>query len=363
MRKRARLARSRNQAMRSEPNLEKRRHEVLSAIVRRYIASGAPVGSKVLAGETPESLSPATIRSVMSQLENEGFLEQPYTSAGRVPTDKAYRYYVDRLMQMVQLTPALAKFIEESLSSDEVPNEQLMARASHVLAEVSSNVGLVLGPAFEEKLLEYIKFIKLPDRRVLVVIVSRPNLVENKVLRLDEDISQEELDRSAAYLNAEFRGWSLRTIRLEIFKKIEEARELIDRLLQSVGRLLMEGALGHDELAPLFVEGTARILEQPEFGDVEKIRQLLLAFEEKAKLIELLGSFLQTSSTGVQVVIGKENPADEMRHCALVMAPLRYGSRIVGALGVVGPTRMQYDRAVTTVEYVAHLCNRLLSVN
>ena len=113
MRKRARLARSRNQAMRSEPNLEKRRHEVLSAIVRRYIASGAPVGSKVLAGETPESLSPATIRSVMSQLENEGFLEQPYTSAGRVPTDKAYRYYVDRLMQMVQLTPALAKFIEE----------------------------------------------------------------------------------------------------------------------------------------------------------------------------------------------------------------------------------------------------------
>ncbi|HEX5410947.1 MAG TPA: heat-inducible transcriptional repressor HrcA [Terriglobia bacterium] len=349
--------------MRSEPNFEQRRREVLSAIVQNYIAKGLPVGSKTVARETGDSLSPATIRSVMAQLESEGFLEQPHTSAGRVPTDKAYRYYVDRLMRMAQLTPALAKFIEDSLSGDGVPNDQLMARASHVLSEVSSNVGLVLGPAIEEELLEHVKFIKLPDHRVLVVIVSKPNLIENKVLRLDEDISQEELDRSAAYLNAEFRGWSLRTIRLEIFKKIEEARELFDHLLRSVARLLMEGALGHDELAPLFVEGTARILGQPEFEDVRKIRQLLLALEEKAKLIEILGSFLHSASPGVQVVIGKENPADEMRHCALVMAPLRYGSRIVGALGVVGPTRMEYDRAVTTVEYVAHLCNRLLSIN
>lgn len=335
----------------------------MSAIVQNYVANGLPVGSKTVARETGESLSPATVRSVMAQLESEGFLEQPHTSAGRVPTDKAYRYYVDRLMRMAQLTPALAKFIEESLSGDEVPNDRLMARASHVLSEVSSHVGLVLGPALEEKLLEHVKFIRLPDRRVLVVIVSKPNLIENKVLRLDEDISQEELDRSAAYLNAEFRGWSLRTIRLEIFKKIEEAREIFDHLLRSVARLLMEGALGHDELAPLFVEGTSRILEQPEFENGRKIRQLLLAFEEKARLIEILGSFLHSASVGVQVVIGKENPADEMRHCALVMAPLRYGSRIVGALGVVGPTRMEYDRAVTTVEYVAHLCNRLLSVN
>ncbi|MEJ2009844.1 MAG: hypothetical protein P8Z30_17095 [Acidobacteriota bacterium] len=175
--------------MRSEPNLEKRRREVLSAIVRHYIASGVPVGSKVIASETEESLSSATIRSVMSHLEAEGFLEQPHTSAGRIPTDKAYRFYVDRLMQIARLTPALVKFIDESLCTNEVAGEQLMARASHVLAEVSSNVGLVLGPALEEKLLEHIKFIKLPDRRVLVVIISRPNLVENKVLRLDEEIS------------------------------------------------------------------------------------------------------------------------------------------------------------------------------
>jgi heat-inducible transcriptional repressor len=335
----------------------------LSVVVRHYIANGLPVGSKTVATETLEALSPATIRSVMSQLEAEGFLEQPHISAGRIPTDKAYRYYVDRLMQLAHLTPALAKFIEESLNCDEIANEELMARASHVLAEVSSNVGLVLGPATEEKLLEYVKFIKLPDHRVLVVIVSRPNLVENKVLRLEEEFSQEELDGSAAYLNAEFRGWSLRTIRLEIFKKIEEAKELFDHLLKSVGRLLMEGALGHDELGPLFVEGTARILEQHEFEDVREIKQLLLAFEEKAKLISILGSYLQSSNAGVKVVIGRENPADEMQHCALVMAPLIYGSRVVGALGVVGPTRMEYDRAVTTVEYVAHLCNRLLSVN
>jgi heat-inducible transcriptional repressor len=332
--------------------------------VRQYIVSGSPVGSKVVALETSEILSPATIRHVMAQLEAEGFLEQPHTSAGRIPTDKAYRYYVDRMMQWVRLAPALEKFIDESLQGDEVlPCEELMARASHVLAEVSRNVGLVLGPALEEKLLEHIKFIKLPDLRVLVVIISRPNLIENKVLRLDEDISQEELDRSAAYLNAEFKGWSMRTIRLEISNRIEEAKMLFDRLLQSVGKLLMEGALGHDELGPLFVEGTSRILEQPEFEDVRRIKQLLLAFEEKAKLIEILGSCLQSSEVGVQIVIGEENPSDEMRHCALVVAPLRYRSRVVGALGVVGPTRMEYDRAVTTVDYVAHLCNRLLSIN
>ncbi|HZT71648.1 MAG TPA: heat-inducible transcriptional repressor HrcA [Terriglobia bacterium] len=349
--------------MRSEPNLERRRHEILSVIVRRYIASGQPIGSKAVATETRETLSPATIRNVMSQLESEGYLEQPHTSAGRVPTDKAYRFYVDRVMEMAKPAPALARFIDESLSGGRIANEELMVRASHVLSEVSSNVGLALGPALEEKLLEYIKFVKLPDHRVLVVIVSRPNLIENKVLHLDEDFSQEELDRSAAYLNTEFRGWSLRTIRLEIFKKIEEARELFDHLLKSVGRLLIEGALGQDELGPLFVDGTARILDQPEFEDVRKIRQLLQAFEEKAKLIEILGSILNSSTAGVRIVIGKENPANEMRHCALVMAPLKYGSRVVGALGVVGPTRMEYDRAATTVEYVAHLCNRLLSVN
>jgi len=349
--------------MRTEPNLEKRGREVLSAVVRHYIVSGSPVGSKAIALATSEVLCSATIRSVMAQLEAEGFLEQPHTSAGRIPTNKAYRYYVDRLMQLVRLTPAIEKFIEESLHGDELPCEELMAKASHVLAEVSQNVGLVLGPALEEKLLEHIKFIKLPDRRVLVVIISKPNLIENKVLRFDEDISQEELDRSAAYLNAEFKGWSMRTIRLEIFNKIEEAKVLFDRLLQSVAKLLMEGALGHDELGPLFVEGTSRILEQPEFDDARKIKELLVAFEEKAKLIKILGSCLQSSESGVQIVIGEENPANEMRHCALVVAPLVYRSRIVGALGVVGPTRMEYGRAVTTVEYVAHLCNRLLSIN
>ena len=350
--------------MRIEPNLEKRRGEVLSAVVRQYILTGSPVGSKAVALESSEVLSPATIRHVMSQLEADGFLEQPHTSAGRIPTDKAYRYYVDRMMRWVRLAPALEQFIDESLrSKEELPGEELMARASHVLAEVSQNVGLVLGPALEEKLLEHIKFVNLPDRRVLVVIISKPNLVEDKVLRLDEDISQEELDRCAAYLNAEFRGWSMRTIRLEMVNKIEEAKMLFDRLLQSVATLLMEGALGRDELGPLFVEGTSRILEQIEFEDVRKIKQLLRAFEEKAKLIEILGTCLHSSEAGVQIVIGGENPSDEMQHCALVVAPLLYRSRVVGALGVVGPTRMEYDRAVTTVDYVAHQCNRLLSIN
>jgi heat-inducible transcriptional repressor len=152
-------------------------------------------------------------------------------------------------------------------------------------------------------------------------------------------------------------------IRLAFFQKIEEARQLFDCLLESVARLLMEGALGRDEAGPLFGEGTANILRRPEFEDVRMIHELVRAFEEKARLVRILESCIQSSRSGVRVVIGNENPASEMRHCTLVMAPLLYGSRVVGALGVMGPTRMEYDRAVTTVDYVAHLCNRLLNVN
>lgn len=348
----------------TRPNdLPKRDREILVALIRQFIFSGSPVGSKALAAQSPEPLSSATIRSVLAELEDNGFLEQPHVSAGRVPTEKAYRFYVDRVVTGSRLTPQTQKYIEQTLGSDGEHLEKLMVNASHTLSEVSYNVGLVLAPALEEKLLEHIKFINLPDRRILVVIVSRPDLVENRVVRVEDEFTQAELDEAANFLNAEFRGWSLGTIRLEIFRHIEVQKILCDRLLQNVATLFMVGAISEEESGPLFVDGTARILERPEFADVQKIRQLVKTLEEKAKLVRILGACLQKPEAGVRIVIGRENSERQMHDCTLVVAPLHYRERAVGALGVVGPMRMDYDRSISTVEFVAQLCSRLLSSN
>ena len=349
--------------MGGQTDLPKRDREILVALLRQFISSGIPVGSKALAAHLPENLSSATIRTVLAALEEGGFLVQPHKSAGRIPTEMAYRFYVDRVVAGARLEPNTEKYIDETLRCDEHRLECLMIKASRTLSEVSRNVGLVLAPALEEKLLEHIKFVNLPDRRVLVVIVSKPDLVENRVVRLDDEFTQEELDQAANFLNAEFHGWSLGTVRLEVFKRLEADKILYDRLLKNVATLFMWGALSEAEAGPLFVDGTAKILERPEYEDVQKIKQLLKTLEEKAKLVRILGACLQTPEAGVRILIGRENSEKQMQHCALIVAPLHYRNRAVGALAVVGPTRMEYDRAIGTVEYVAHLCSRLLSIN
>lgn len=349
---------------RDRSDLERRQFEVLARIIRRYVSTGAPVGSKAVTEDLDDPVSSATIRNIMVELEEAGYLAQPHVSAGRIPTEKAYRLYVDRLARASGLQPDMARYIDQALSAEAVSLEQLMGRASRVLSELSQNVGLVLAPARSEKLLEHVKFVALPDRRVLAVIVSRPDVIENHVIRLDEEISQSELDRAAEYLNAEFRGWSLRTVRLEIFKRLEEMRSTCETLLNRVAHLFQEGAIGEQEEGSLFLEGTARILNQPEFVDARSVRDLLATFEQKAKLVQILTACLDSSSrSGVTVVIGHENPAAEMRQCTIILAPYSYRSRTVGALGVVGPTRMEYDRAIRTVEYVASLTSRLLNIN
>ena len=349
--------------MRNQTNLPTRDREILVALIRQFISSGLPVGSKALAVQLPEPLSSATIRNVLAALEESGFLVQPHVSAGRIPTEQAYRFYVDRVVAGARLAPDTERYIDLTLRSEADRLERLMIKASRTLSEVSHNVGLVLAPALEEKLLEHIKFVNLPDHRVLVVIVSKPDVVENRVVRLEDEFTQEELDQAANFLNAEFHGWSLGTIRLEVFKRMEADKVLCDRLLKNVATLFVWGALSEEETGPLFVDGTAKILERPEFEDVQKIKQLVKTLEEKVKLGRILGACLQTPETGVRILIGRENSEKQMHHCTLVVAPLHYRDRAVGALGVVGPTRMEYDRAISTVDYVAHLCSRLLSSN
>jgi heat-inducible transcriptional repressor len=349
--------------MKDHGELPRREREILVALVRQFIETGTAVGSKTLAERLPEAPSSATIRNVMANLESQGYLSQPHISAGRVPTDKAYRYYVDSTANSWRLAPATQEYIRERLRAESGALESMMSSASRILSEVSHNVGLALAPALEEKVLEHIKFVLLPDRRILVAIVSKPDLVESKVIRLEEGLSQQELERTADFLNAEFRGWSLGAIRLEIFKRMEEEKILADRLLNNVATLFMWSALISEAPGSLFVDGTAKMLDHVEFDDIRKIKELLETFEEKAKLVKILSACLNTRDTGVRILIGRENAEDRMHNCTLVVAPLHYRDCTVGALGVVGPLRMEYDRAISTVDYIAHVCSRLLSAN
>ncbi len=349
--------------MRDRGELPRRERDILVALVRTFIETGAAVGSKTLAEKLPEPPSSATIRNVMANLETLGYLSQPHISAGRVPTEKAYRYYVDRTAGCSPLAPDTQEYIRERLRAEGGVLDDMMSSASRVLSEVSHNVGLALATALEEKVLEYIKFVSLPDRRILVVIASKPDLVESKVIRVEEGLSQQELEQTADFLNSEFRGWSLAAIRLEIFKRMEEEKILADRLLQNVARLFMWSALISEAPGSLFVDGTAKILDHVEFDDICKIKELLETFEEKAKLVKILSACLNTREAGVRILIGRENSEGGMHNCALVVAPLHYRDRTVGAIGVVGPMRMEYDRAISTVDYIAHLCSRILSSN
>jgi heat-inducible transcriptional repressor len=349
--------------MDAELKLGNRQRQILAAIVRQYVSTGVPVGSKVVADVLEEGVSPATIRIAMGHLELQGYLTQPHISAGRVPTDRAYRLFVDDLGGGGKLEPETMMYIDASLAGDPEKPEELMEKTSHVLAEVSRHVGVVLGPNFEDKILEHIKFVKLPGGRVLAVLVSRPDVVENKVFRVEEDFPQDLLDRCAAFLNEELRGWSLRTIRLELFKRVEEMQAVTDRVLSTMAALFVSGRLGDEELGPLYLEGAARMLDRPDFEDFREVRDLLATLEEKAKLARLLTACLETSGDSIRTVIGRENPHAELQHCAVVVAPYRYRDRVVGALGVVGPLRMEYERAIRTVGYVASLCSRLLSSN
>jgi heat-inducible transcriptional repressor len=349
--------------MRAEEELSQRQQEILATVVRLYVSTGVPVGSKAAAARSSEPLSSATIRNVMAELEAHGFLLQRHASAGRIPSDKAYRFYVDRMARLTRLGAATERYIEDSLGSEPGQVEGLMERISILLSKVSHNLGLVLGPALEQKLLEQIKFVRLSDQRVLAVIVSKPDLVVNKVFRAGEDYAQPTLDRAAEFLNEAFRGWSLKTIRLEIGKRLEDMRDASDHLLATAARLFIDGALAEEEPGDLFVAGATRIFNQPDFVDAVKLKKLMVAIEEKAKVIQILNACLDAPDRGVQVVIGRENPNSEMRQCSFILAPYHYRRRAVGALGVIGPTRMEYDRAMQTVEYVARVTSRLLSAN
>jgi heat-inducible transcriptional repressor len=344
---------------------------LLAALIKEHLITGEAVGSRVLSDRFAHGYgwSPATIRNVMGELEEAGFVEQPHTSAGRVPTDTGYRYYVDNMLGEARLSRGDLKAIDDLFSVGDIDAvaspDRLMEAASHVLSALSENVGIVISPSLAENRLKHIEFVELPDKRILVVLVSTSGIIHNKVIRTtEEDLTQEELNRTARYLNTEFGGKSLSSIRAEIVELMKEEKALYDRLLQNAV-LLCERSLEGEEASDVYVDGASNILSKPDFADIERMRELFRTFEEKSRLIKILNQCISHDSSyfgDVHVVIGREHPASSLQDCALITAPYRAGSNErVGTLSVVGPMRIEYARIMAMVNYMARLIEHRLS--
>jgi len=343
--------------MQSSPHIGEREREILTAIVETFIATGEPVGSRTLARANREGLSPATIRNVMADLSDAGLLEQPHTSAGRVPTTEAYRYYVEQLTGKARLSDEDENIIQGSLHGISDVQE-FMERTSHVLSLISHNVGVAVALGGPKNALEHVYFSRLGDQKVLAVLVTRSGLVRDRVLRMD--LPQSELDAAARFINENFRGWTMEALRTELARRLEQERSEYDRLMASVEQLYRQGALAGDDTAQVvYVEGAANLVAGEQ--DRQRLQELLKTLEEKQKMVDLLGAYLDAKQEAVRVVIGLDQALPSMRNFVLIGAPARVGGEVMGSLAVIGPTRMDYQHAITTVSYIARLFDKVLN--
>ncbi|HEX8924665.1 MAG TPA: heat-inducible transcriptional repressor HrcA [Terriglobales bacterium] len=341
------------------PQIGRREQEILTAIVETYISTGEPVGSRTLSRNNREGLSAATIRNVMADLAEAGLLEQPHTSAGRVPSVEGYRYYVERLSGNTQLKPEEEQSLQNFFQgTNDV--QDFMERTSHVLSLVSRGVGVAIATAGPKNALEHVHFQRLADQRVLAVVVTRNGVVRDRVFRIKHDLQQSDLDLAARYINDNFRGWTMEDLQREVSRRLEQERSEYDRLMRSLEQLYQSGALASD-LAPqeVYVEGIANLVNRQE--DAERLRQLLATLEEKQRVVELLTAYLDAQHEAVRVVIGLQQAMPDMGNFVLIGAPARVGQEVLGKLAVIGPTRMDYQSTIHAVSYITRLFDKILN--
>jgi heat-inducible transcriptional repressor len=355
---------------------------VLTAIIELYIATGEPVASQAVAQffANKEGLSSATIRNVMAMLAETGLLEQPHTSSGRVPTASAFRYYVEQITradaQMGRTNGPVALGagpqdasplseerrgqIEESFSGVSSSHDYL-ERTSHVLALISSGLGVALASSTAAQVLEHIHFSRLSTGRVLAVLVTQAGAVLDRVLALDKELSHLELETAARYLNENFRGWPIDRIRAEVARRMEVEREAYHLMLASVEELCRKGALAGGESGPtIFVDGMSNLIAAE--VDRERLRQMLIALEAKQRLVELLTAYVDGHQQEVRVVVGLDEASPAMQDLVLIGASARLGGTSLGTVAVIAPTRIQYQEMIQAVRYVARLSERILEV-
>ncbi len=342
--------------------MTERDEKILKAVVQIHINTGEPVGSRTIAKHLDIKLSPATIRNIMADLEESGFLTQPHTSAGRIPTDLGYRYYVDNLVETKPVDEALEEFEEvmkEALHTAKDVKDVLKA-ASKFLSDRTKQVGLLFIPKIKVLKVKNVEFIKVAKCTILVVFASESGIIQHKLVQTEEDFSQEQLNRFSNYINERFSGKSLAQIREDLLAEMEADRARYDQFYKKALELSRKAItpVSKEEFEVHF-EGTSHILEHKEFiENVEKLREIFKAFEEKSKIVKILNKCLSENSP--TVIIGTESGYDDFKELALITTSCIYKDRFFGTLGVVAPKRVDYAFLIPFVQKTAQYIQEIL---
>ncbi len=334
-------------------------------IVDRYIATGEPVSSGAIASSFgAANVSSATVRNEMVALADAGWLEQPHTSAGRVPTARAFKMFVDGIGADRLSLAAVSRERREEIDArfaDVAGTQAVLERTSHVLATLSSGVGVAIAAMPGGDQLEHVHFSRLAPARVLAVVVTRGGMVRDRVLTLDRDLSLTELETAGRFLNENFRGWEIERVRAELRARVERERSEYHRMMQSVEQLWARALPDAAAQQTVYVEGVANLVGAHPMGgadDRERLREMLGALEAKQRLVELLNAYIDTRQESVRVVFDLEEQAPEMAGLVLIAARATLGGETLGTVGVIGPKRMQYERTMSAVSYVAQVLER-----
>jgi heat-inducible transcriptional repressor len=330
---------------------QKRHQQILTDVVREYIETGEPVSSRSVAHRHVEPLSPATVRNVMADLEEQGYLYQPHTSAGRVPTATAYRFFVEQVAAQATASTEDRQWIRRELEAAQTP-EAVMERASHVLAAVSRGLGIFISPPLARSVVEHLRFLLLPDSRVLVVLVTTGGATRDKLMRPERPFRQDDLDQVAAYLNRHYVGWTLEAMRADLRTQVERDRQQYGRLAGDALLLCDPAVLGDSGERKVYVEGAAQMAAAVEFTSQEQLRELLEAIEEKDRLIALLSGCIEAPEP-VHVELGLDKMSNAGKYLALVSASYSSKDPAQGTFGILAPMRMHYERVITAVAFMA----------
>jgi heat-inducible transcriptional repressor len=344
----------------TDDGLNERAQLLLKALIENYIRDGQPVGSRTLSRDTGLSLSSATIRNVMADLEDLGFVASPHTSAGRIPTDKGYRFFVDTLLKLKPLRQEEVEEIERRLGTDAQNGRSLVQTVSQMLSSVTHMAGLVTLPNPNYVALSHIEFVTLSENRALAIMVMNNREIQNRVVQFDRHYSAEELRRAANYLNEAFAGHSLPDVRALLLRQLQETREHMDELMKDaiqVAQKVFDSKT--EEPVEYVIAGETNLMGFAELSNVERLRRLFEAFNEKHDILKLLDSCLRAD--GIQIFIGQESGYRILDDISVVTAPYTLDNKVVGVLGIIGPTRMAYERVIPIVDVTAKLLGSALN--
>lgn len=329
--------------------LDKRKQRILQAIINDYISTAEPIGSRTIARKYDLGVSPATIRNEMADLELLGYIEQLHTSSGRIPSAKGYRLYVDDLLAPREITDQEINLIRSWYDARVKRVEEVFQETAKIISRMTRNISLVLAPQLSQATFRYLQFLPLDGRRVIVVVMTDAGFVENKVMEMPDGISIEDFQRIAMAINGHLAGLALEAIKPSLLRRIR-ADVLSDKNLFDAAMEVVEQVLTVDKKERVYLGGTTQLLEQPEFRDVDKVKELLLMLEEEPFLCELMHA--HENGAGVEVTIGEENKFDTMQDCSMVSATYRLEGQVIGTIAVLGPTRMEYGKIITLLKFM-----------